>query len=118
MGLAFARQKGIVAKPAFEVVSAMKISILALEGLFDTGLIVTLDALTLANKFSAMQMSGTPRFDVTVVGVRKRVRSGQGLSIPVKDIKPSLKPDWVIVPALGVGTPEQLVPALETEGCP
>jgi transcriptional regulator GlxA family with amidase domain len=91
----------------------MKISILALEGLFDTGLIVTLDALTLANKFSALQMSGTPRFEVTVVGVRKRVRSGQGLSIPVKDIKPALEPDWVIVPALGVGTPEQLVPALE-----
>jgi transcriptional regulator GlxA family with amidase domain len=91
---------------------AMKIVILALEGLFDTGLIVTLDALSLANKFSARQMGGTPRFDVTVVGVRKRVRSGQGLSIPVKDIKPSLKPDWVIVPALTAGTPEQLIPAL------
>ena len=96
-----------------EVVSAMKVAILALDGLFDTGLIVTLDALSLANNFSATQMGGIPRFDVTVVGVRKRVRSRQGLSMPVKDIKPSLKPDWVIVPALGVGTAEQLIVALE-----
>jgi transcriptional regulator GlxA family with amidase domain len=106
-------ETGIVGTLVFEVVSAMKISVLALEGLFDTGLIVMLDALSLANTFSTRQMGGTPRFDVTVVGVRKRVRSRQGLSIPVKDIKPSLKPDWVIVPALSLGTPEQLTLALE-----
>ncbi len=91
----------------------MWISILALDGLFDTGLVVTLDAFKLANKFSAMQMGGAPRFDVSVVGVRKKVKSGQGFSIPVKAITPALKPDWVIVPALSAGTPEQLVPALE-----
>lgn len=44
--------------------------------------VATLDAFKLAHKFSAMQMGGTPRFDVSVVGVRKRVKSGQGLSIP------------------------------------
>jgi transcriptional regulator GlxA family with amidase domain len=109
----FAEKAGIVTNLALEVIFAMKISVLALDGLFDTGLIVMLDALSLANTFSARQMGGTPRFDVTVVGVRKRVRSRQGLSIPVKDIKPSLKPDWVIVPALSLGTPEQLTLALE-----
>ena len=91
----------------------MRISILALEDLFDTGLIVTLDAFKLANKFSAMRMGGTPCFEVSVVGVRNKVKSGQGLSIPVKAITPALKPDWVIVPALSAGTPEQLIPALE-----
>lgn len=91
----------------------MKIVVLALEGLFDTGLIVTLDTFSLANNFAAMQMGGTPSFDVTVVGVRKRVRSGQRLAIPVKNVKPSLKPDWVIVPALSAGTPEKLRQALE-----
>jgi transcriptional regulator GlxA family with amidase domain len=91
----------------------MRIAILALAGLFDTGLAVALDAFALANKFSALQMGGTPRFDVSVVGVRRRVRSGQGLQIPVKAITPGLKPDWVIVPALNTGTPEQLIPALE-----
>jgi transcriptional regulator GlxA family with amidase domain len=90
----------------------MRISVLALEGVFDTGLTVTLDALALANKFSARQMGGAPRFDLSLVGMRRRVRSGQGLAIPVRAVTPALKPDWVIVPALGTGTPEQLIPAL------
>jgi transcriptional regulator GlxA family with amidase domain len=90
----------------------MRISVLALDDLFDTGLTVLLDAFTLANKFSALQMGGTPHFEVSVVGVRRRVRSGQGFTIPVQTITPDLKPDWVIVPALNTGRPEQLVPAL------
>jgi transcriptional regulator GlxA family with amidase domain len=91
----------------------MRICILALEELFDTGLIVTLDAFKLANNLAGLQMGGTPRFEVSVVGVRKKVKSGQGLSIPVKAITPALKPDWVIVPALSAGTPDKLIPALE-----
>ena len=90
----------------------MRIAILALEGLFDTGLTVALDAFAIANRFSALQMGGTPRFEVSIVGVRKKVRTGQGFSIPVQAITPALEPDWVIVPALGTGTPELLVPAL------
>ena len=90
----------------------MRISLLVLEGVFDTGLTVTLDALSLANKLSARQMGGAPRFDVTLVGVRRRVRTGQGLLVPVQPIKPAAKPDWVIVPALAAGSPEQLLPAL------
>jgi transcriptional regulator GlxA family with amidase domain len=90
----------------------MRISILALEGLFDTALTVMLDAFTLANKFSAGQMGGSPYFDVSIVGTRKRVQSAQGLTIPVRAVTADLKPDWVVVPALSTGTPEQLVPAL------
>lgn len=90
----------------------MRIAILALEGLFDTGLTVALDAFAIANNFSARQMGGTPRFDVSIVGVRKKVRTGQGFAIPVQTITPELKPDWVFVPALGTGTPELLLPAL------
>ena len=66
----------------------MHLAILALDGLFDTGLTVMLDAFGLANK-----LGGTPRFDVTITGVRRRVRSGQGLAIPVRAITPDLKPD-------------------------
>jgi len=95
------------------VTHAMRISILALDGLFDTGLTVTLDALSMANKFSARLMGGMPHFEVSIVGVRRRVKSGQGLAIPVKAITPDLKPDWVIVPALGAGMPAELVPALD-----
>jgi transcriptional regulator GlxA family with amidase domain len=89
----------------------MRIAILALEGLFDTGLTVALEAFGLANRFSAQ--SGTPAFEVSIVGVRKKVRSALGLNIPVRPITPRLKPDWVFVPAPATSTPEQLVPALE-----
>jgi len=91
----------------------MRISVLALDGLFDTGLTVTLDAFAIANRFSAREMGGTPHFDLSIVGVRKKVRSGQGLAIPVQAVTPDLKPDLVIVPALIASTPQLLVPALE-----
>jgi len=90
----------------------MNISILVLEGLFDTGLTVTLDALTLANKFAVQMMGGAPPFDVSVVGVRKKVKTAQGFIIPVKSPSDVAKPDWVIVPALSTGSPDVLVPAL------
>jgi transcriptional regulator GlxA family with amidase domain len=91
----------------------MRVLLLALEGFWDTGLAVTLDAFKLANTFSAALMGGAPHFDVSIVGVRKSVRSGQGFTFPVKRITPDLKPDWVIVPALSTGRPEQLLAALE-----
>jgi transcriptional regulator GlxA family with amidase domain len=90
----------------------MRVAVLALDGLFDTGLTVALDAFALANKFAAGQTGGAPRFDVSIVGVRKKVRSSHGLVIPVQAVTPTLKPDWVIVPALSTGTPDVLVPAL------
>lgn len=90
----------------------MRIAILALDGLWDTGLTVALDAFSLADKFSAAETGGTLRFEVSIVGVRKKVRSAQGFAIPAKAITPDLKPDWVFVPALATGRPEQLVPAL------
>ncbi|WP_414643259.1 GlxA family transcriptional regulator [Bradyrhizobium barranii] len=86
---------------------------LALEGFWDTGLTVTLDAFTIANNFAAAQTGGAPHFDVSIVGVRKKVRSGQGFAIPVKSVTSDLKPDWVIVPALNTSRPEQLIPALD-----
>lgn len=91
----------------------MRISILALDGLWDTGLTVMLDALGLANTFFQVKTGGGPLFEVSVIGVRKRVRSGQGLAIPVRPPTPDLKPDWVVVPALATGTPDRLLPALE-----
>jgi len=91
----------------------MRVSVLALESLFDTGLSVTLDAFSAANNLSAALLGGQTRFDVSVVGVRRKVRSGQGLTVPVQPITPDLKPDWVIVPALNTTTADRLIPALE-----
>jgi transcriptional regulator GlxA family with amidase domain len=90
----------------------MRISVLALDGLFDTGLSVTLDTFLVANKLSARMMGGTPRFDVSVVGVRKKVRSRHGLSVPVQPIAERPKPDWAIVPALATAMPDELIDSL------
>lgn len=87
----------------------MQITVLALDGLFDTGLTVMLDAFTLANKFSG----GATHFDVSIVGMRRRVRSGQGFLIPTQPLTKELKPEWVIVPALNTGRPEPLLAALQ-----
>lgn len=90
----------------------MRITILALQGLFDTGLTATLDIFSTANSLSAGMINGAPRFEVSVVGMRRQVRSGLGLTIPVTSVKSDWTPDWVIVPALKTVTPETLLPAL------
>lgn len=90
----------------------MRISVLALDGLFDTGLTVILDAFGLANKFSARELGGTPRFEMSVVGLKKKIRSGHGLIVSAQPASSAPKPDWVIVPALATGTPDVLIPAL------
>ncbi|MBN3726759.1 GlxA family transcriptional regulator [Burkholderia sp. Ac-20379] len=90
----------------------MRIAVLALDGLFDTGLSVTLDVFLVANKLSARMMGGTPSFDVSVVGVRKKVLSRHGLSVPVQPIANRPTPDWAIVPALATAMPDELIESL------
>lgn len=58
-------------------------------------------------------MGGTPYFDVSVIGTRRKIRSSHGLIVPVTAVTPDVRPDWAIVPALATGTPEQLIPALD-----
>jgi transcriptional regulator GlxA family with amidase domain len=90
----------------------MHISVLALDGAFDIGLTAVLDAFRVANNLAARQERTRP-FDVSIVGVRRKVRSNGGLIVPVQAVTPALKPDWVVAPALGTSTPDLLVPALE-----
>lgn len=90
----------------------MRITVLALDGVFDTGLSVTLDALSAANGLSVKAMGGAPRFDVSVVGMRKRVRSNLGMTIPVQPVSPGLRPDWVIVPAMTTLAPDEVLASL------
>ena len=81
---------------------------LALENVFDTGLATVLDAFQTANEVSEMCELAIPRFQVNVVGVRKRVRTAQGLNVPVRaaDAPPA---DCVVVPAIGFKMPERLL---------
>jgi transcriptional regulator GlxA family with amidase domain len=91
----------------------MQIAVLVLDGYFDTGLTVTLDAFATANSLSRAMMGGTPSFDVKLVGMRRKVTSSLGFNVATQAITPRYKPDWVVVPALKATTPAVLAPALE-----
>jgi transcriptional regulator GlxA family with amidase domain len=91
----------------------MRIDILALNGVFDTGLAALLDAFATANELAQMQGLATVRFEVTVVGVRGRVRTGQGLMAPVRPAKNRITPDWLVVPAIAEKMPAPLAAALD-----
>lgn len=90
----------------------MQIAVLALEGMFDTGLTAVLDALQTANTLAEWMGIPTPGFDVTLVGVRPQVRTALGLQVPVREIADMPVPDWVIVPALADIVAERLLPTL------
>jgi transcriptional regulator GlxA family with amidase domain len=90
----------------------MRIFVLVLDGVFDTGLATVLDALTMAGKLARATGLATPGFDITVTGMRPLVRSALGMQVPVRDIDTAPAPDWVVVPALNNTTTEELLPAL------
>ena len=90
----------------------MKIHVLALDGVFDTGLSTVLDALATANELAAMQQLDSLHFDVSLVGVRRRVHTAHGLSVPVQPADAAARPDWVVIPAIGYKMPEPLQRAL------
>src|SRR5512147_1080574 len=85
----------------FGIDQAMNITVLALEGVFDTGLAVVLDAFTTANELADLQARPAPQFNVSLVGLRPQVYSAQHMSVPVKSAADCPTPELVIVPALG-----------------
>ena len=91
----------------------MRIYILALDEVFDTGLSILLDTFSIANDLA--ESAGTPsiHFEVTVVGVRRRVHTSQGLLVPVVLAAQLARPDIVLIPALGAKMPATLQLALE-----
>jgi transcriptional regulator GlxA family with amidase domain len=89
----------------------MKVSVLALDCVFDTGLSTVLDAFQTANELADASGISSSRFDVTVVGVRKTVRTAQGLTVPVRPVA-RRAPDCVVVPAIGFKMPDSLQRAL------
>jgi transcriptional regulator GlxA family with amidase domain len=90
----------------------MRVHVLALDGVFDTGLATVLDAFETANELAEMSGLASPRFEVAMVGVRKAVKTSQGLTVPVVPAPKRIVPDWVIVPAIGFKMPGPLEAAL------
>jgi transcriptional regulator GlxA family with amidase domain len=92
----------------------MKIDVLSVNGVFDTGLAAVLDAFATANELAVAQGLTSVTFDVAVVGLCREVRTKQGFSVPVLPTKGRAPADWVIVPAIGEKMPEPLTAALAT----
>jgi transcriptional regulator GlxA family with amidase domain len=90
----------------------MKIQVLALDGIFDTGLSTVLDVFTTANELAAMLSLDVAPFEVAIVGLRRKVRTSQGLAVPLAAKLDPSAIDWLVIPAIGYKTPELLVPAL------
>ena len=95
----------------FSIIVAMQVDVLALDGVFDLGLSAVLDAFQTANELSQMSGLAVPRFEVQMVGVRKAVKTAQGLSVPVHAAG-ARRPDCVVVPAIGFKMPGPLEAAL------
>ena len=89
----------------------MRITVLALDDVFDLGLSAVLDAFQTANELIAATKIDVDRFDVRIVGVRRTVRTAQGLSVPVHAIG-GRTPECVVVPAIGFKMPRPLEAAL------
>jgi transcriptional regulator GlxA family with amidase domain len=90
----------------------MRLVVLALDGVFDTGLTVLLDMFSTANELASAQGVARPPFEMNVVGVRPQVRTAHGLTAIVEPASAVRKPDWVVVPALNTKQPDRLVEAL------
>ena len=89
----------------------MRVSVLALDNAFDTGLATVLDAFQTANELADLAGLSSSRFEVTVVGVRKNVKTSQGFTVPVRPVA-KRAPECVVVPAIGYKMPDALQRAL------
>jgi transcriptional regulator GlxA family with amidase domain len=93
----------------------MRIYVLALDEVFDTGLSTLLDTFGTANELAGSAGTPSTRFEVTIVGVRPRVHTSQGLSVPVRPARRLARPDVALVPAIGAKMPDTLRVALERQ---
>jgi transcriptional regulator GlxA family with amidase domain len=90
----------------------VRIHILALNGVFDTGLAAVLDAFGTANALAEMTGISSLRFEMKVVGLHKSITTARGLSVPVIAATRAQTPDAVVMPAILYMRPAPLVQAL------
>ena len=90
----------------------MRVAILAVEGMFDSGLTVVLDILATANVLSAQASLPAPPFEVITVGAGTSVRTANGLSLPTtpwRDMADGEPAEVAVMPAVGLRPPAEVV---------
>jgi len=91
----------------------MRIHLLVLDEAFDLGLAALTDTLATANELRATLAEPPPPIELTLVGVRRRVRTAHGLVVPVAAAADVPVPDIALVPALAAKMPATLAARLE-----
>lgn len=89
----------------------MRVSVLVLDGVFDSGLSVVLDTFETANELGGGTRKST-RYEVTLCGFRRAATTHQGFRVPLERAGRGPRPDLVVVPALGAKTTETVSAAL------
>jgi transcriptional regulator GlxA family with amidase domain len=90
----------------------MLIDILALDGVFDTGLAAVQDTFAIAGELGREQGGLSAPILTRVVSVRRGVTTANGLKVPTQMASALSRPDIIVVPALGAKTPQTLADAL------
>jgi transcriptional regulator GlxA family with amidase domain len=90
----------------------MIVDILALDGVFDTGLAALQDTLAMAAELATEQRVPTAPILTRVVSVRRGVTTANGLKVPTQMASAVSRPDVIVVPALRAKTPQTLAGAL------
>jgi len=92
-------------------VHAMRVAVLAVDGMLDSGFASVLDGLTAANVLHTEAGLAAAPFEIAVVGRGRRVRTGHGLSVPTlpwRDVAAD-PPDLLVMPSIGVRSPSVVV---------
>lgn len=89
----------------------MRVAVLAVDGMLDSGLTSVLDVFSAANVLHADAELTAPPFEVTVVARGRRVRTAHGLSVPARPWEQARTepPDLFVMPSVGVRTPAAVV---------
>ena len=90
------------------IVSDVDVAVLAVDDCFDSGLSAVVDVLATANASDRTCPHRQPAFTVTIVGLKRQVRTGNGLTVnPVSAKKMAQRPDLLVMPALGSRRPRK-----------
>ncbi len=91
--------------------------VVALDGMMASSLAITLDALEAAQQLWRRAGGPADPLRIRTVGPGARVRTGNGLQLSPattfkKAVQSRIKPDWVIVPGLGLRSEQEIVSRL------
>lgn len=95
----------------------MRVSVLMVEGAFDSGLATVCDVLGAANVLREQIENPPPAFEVTIVGARRYLHTAAGHRVTTTPPSALEHPaDVLVVPALGLRAPGELVDTISARG--